>query len=154
MRVTHGCIRMFPEDIEALYKTVPPGTRVHIVNQPLKLGWGDAGLYLEAHPPLLALPIATEEEGASTRAQGSVTAPEITTEQEQDATEIWSSATELTRIFVAATEERRVDVSWEAAERVMQAARGVPEPVSTGPVVPVASERPEPFAADNEPTAL
>ena len=34
MRVTHGCIRMFPEDIEALYKTVPVGTAVKIVNQP------------------------------------------------------------------------------------------------------------------------
>jgi L,D-transpeptidase ErfK/SrfK len=152
MRVTHGCIRMFPEDIEALYKTVPAGTRVHIVNQPLKLGWGDAGLYLEAHPPLLQLPIATEDEPASP--QGSTTAQEITTEQDQDAAASWSSATELTRIFVAATEERRVDVSWEAAERVMQAARGVPESVSTGPVVPATSERSEPFAADNAPTAL
>ena len=34
MRVTHGCVRMFPEDIEALYKTVPTGTPVNIVNQP------------------------------------------------------------------------------------------------------------------------
>src|SRR5690606_15287792 len=52
MRVTHGCIRMFPEDIEALYESVPVGTKVRIVNQPYKLGWSAEGLYLEAHPPL------------------------------------------------------------------------------------------------------
>ena len=48
MRVTHGCIRMFPEDIEAMYKTVPVGTSVNIVNQPVKLGWtADGTLYLD-----------------------------------------------------------------------------------------------------------
>ena len=48
MRVTHGCVRMFPEDIEALYKTVPVGTAVNIVNQPVKIGWtADGTLYLE-----------------------------------------------------------------------------------------------------------
>jgi L,D-transpeptidase ErfK/SrfK len=53
MRVTHGCIRMFPEDIEALFKTVPVGTTVTIVNQPVKIGWtADGRLYLESHPAL------------------------------------------------------------------------------------------------------
>ena len=46
MRVTHGCMRMFPWDIEALYKVVPVGTPVTIVNQPYKLGWTEQGLYL------------------------------------------------------------------------------------------------------------
>ncbi len=52
MRVTHGCIRMFPEDIEALFGLVPVGTRVHIVNQPVKLGWLADTLFVEVHPPL------------------------------------------------------------------------------------------------------
>ena len=52
MRVSHGCIRMFPADIESLFGIVEPGTPVTIVNQPYKMGWGDGGLYLEAHPPL------------------------------------------------------------------------------------------------------
>jgi L,D-transpeptidase ErfK/SrfK len=116
MRVTHGCIRMFPEDIEALYKVVVPGTPVHIVNQPYKLGWGDAGLYLEAHPPL----------------------------QEQH-TEEWTAATELTRAYVAATEERSGEVDWPSAERVMGAARGIPEFVSLAALEPDL-----PLAADNE----
>lgn len=52
MRVSHGCIRMFPQDVAALFEMVGPGTPVTIVNQPYKMGWGEGGLYLEAHPPL------------------------------------------------------------------------------------------------------
>lgn len=49
-RVTHGCIRLYPEDIEALFATVPLGVRVRVIDQPVKLGWSDGILYLEAHP--------------------------------------------------------------------------------------------------------
>ncbi|NJO12524.1 MAG: L,D-transpeptidase family protein [Gammaproteobacteria bacterium] len=59
MRVTHGCIRMYPEDIESLYSLVPVGTRVTILNQRLKTGWIDGVLYLEVHPPLPAEPPTT-----------------------------------------------------------------------------------------------
>jgi L,D-transpeptidase ErfK/SrfK len=52
MRVTHGCIRMYPEDIETLYALVRVGTPVAIVNQPIKLGWLGDVLYVEIHPPL------------------------------------------------------------------------------------------------------
>jgi L,D-transpeptidase ErfK/SrfK len=52
MRVTHGCIRMYPEDIELLFDDVPIGTPVQIINQPVKAGWLDGTLYLEVHPPL------------------------------------------------------------------------------------------------------
>lgn len=52
MRVSHGCIRLFPEDIAALYERVGIGTPVHIVDQPVLAGWRDGRLYLEAHPPL------------------------------------------------------------------------------------------------------
>ena len=53
MRVSHGCIRMYPEDVAALFAMVGPDTPVTIVNQPYKLAWGEGGLYLEAHPPLV-----------------------------------------------------------------------------------------------------
>ena len=52
MRVTHGCIRMYPEDIEGLFADIPVGTPVHIVNQPIKLGWMAGGLFVELQPPL------------------------------------------------------------------------------------------------------
>lgn len=52
MRVTHGCIRLYPEDIETLYRAQPVGTGVLIINQPVKVGWHAGLLYLEVHPPL------------------------------------------------------------------------------------------------------
>jgi L,D-transpeptidase ErfK/SrfK len=52
MRVTHGCLRMYPEDIEQLFEDVPVGTPVQIVNQPVKLGWFADTLYIEIHPAL------------------------------------------------------------------------------------------------------
>ncbi len=52
MQITHGCVRMYPEDIEALYNSVPVGTSVYIVKQPIKVGWLNNTLYIEAHPDL------------------------------------------------------------------------------------------------------
>ena len=52
MRVTHGCLRMYPEDIERLFADIPVGTTVHLVNQPIKLGWLAGSLFVELHPPL------------------------------------------------------------------------------------------------------
>lgn len=52
MRVTHGCVRMYPEDIEELFPQVPVGTPVHIVNQHLKAGWLAGTLFAEFHDPL------------------------------------------------------------------------------------------------------
>lgn len=50
MRVTHGCVRMYPEDIEEFFPLVPVQTMVQIVNQPIKLGWQNKTLFLEVHP--------------------------------------------------------------------------------------------------------
>ena len=52
MRVSAGCVRMYPEDIEALFDNIPVGTQVQIVNQPIKLGWLLDSLFIELHPPL------------------------------------------------------------------------------------------------------
>ncbi len=52
MRVTHGCVRMYPEDIERLFPEVKVGTPVTLVNQPIKVGWFADDLYIEVHPPL------------------------------------------------------------------------------------------------------
>ena len=49
-RVSHGCIRLYPEDIEELFQKVKPGTLVRIVKQEAKLGWVAGDLYLEVHP--------------------------------------------------------------------------------------------------------
>ncbi len=52
MQITHGCVRMYPEDIAKLYQVTPVGTPVYIVKQPIKVGWLDNELYIEAHPDL------------------------------------------------------------------------------------------------------
>jgi L,D-transpeptidase ErfK/SrfK len=49
-RVSSGCIRMYPEDIERLFPIVAIRTKVTVVNQPLKLGWSNGELYMEVHP--------------------------------------------------------------------------------------------------------
>ena len=55
LAVTHGCIRMYPEDIEALFAMVPVGTAVRIIDEPVKVAWVDGELLLEAHPPINAV---------------------------------------------------------------------------------------------------
>ncbi|PWG61358.1 hypothetical protein DEM34_16945 [Spiribacter halobius] len=52
MRVTHGCVRMFPEDVESLFERLPVNTAVRIVNQPVKAGWVAGTLFVETHPIL------------------------------------------------------------------------------------------------------
>ncbi len=61
MRVSHGCIRMYPEDIEQLFPKIKMGINVHIVNQPIKVGWSDDKLYIEVHPSLDDKKISYEE---------------------------------------------------------------------------------------------
>jgi L,D-transpeptidase ErfK/SrfK len=52
MRVSHGCVRLYPEDIARLFPEVPLGTKVRITNEPYVAGWRDGQLYLDAHAPL------------------------------------------------------------------------------------------------------
>jgi L,D-transpeptidase ErfK/SrfK len=103
MQVTHGCIRMFPEDIEELYKLVPLNTPVRIIDQPYKMGWHKGELYMEVHAPL---------EGSKD--------PEV------------HSLTNITRLLVAATQDQTVPIDWARAERIFIRASGVPEPVLLG----------------------
>ncbi|MEL6868181.1 MAG: L,D-transpeptidase family protein [Pseudomonadota bacterium] len=52
MRVSHGCVRLYPEDIEVLYSAVGLGVSVTLVNQPVLAGWQDAYFFIKAYPPL------------------------------------------------------------------------------------------------------
>lgn len=109
MQVTHGCVRMFPEDIKELYGLVPVNTPVRLVDQPYKMGWRGDELFMEVHTPL---------EGTDSA----------------DA----HSLTNITKLLVAATQERPEIVSsgvidWAKAERTFQSASGIPEPVMLHP---------------------
>src|SRR5882724_445394 len=52
MAITHGCIRMYPEDVAALFPLIASGTKVWLINQPVKVAYVDGQLLLEAHPPV------------------------------------------------------------------------------------------------------
>ncbi len=114
MPVTHGCIRMFPEDIAALFPTVAVRTPVRILHQANKAGWLGDVLYVEVHPPL---------EGSS----------------DPDS----QSLTNVTRMIVAATRDRpaAAAIDWTQAETVFRQASGVPEPMNL--VAPTARVPPE-----------
>jgi len=101
MRVSHGCIRLYPEDIAALYPDIPVGTPVRIVNQPYLAGWRDGQLYLEAHPPL------SEE---AKRWKGSLKPME--------------------KVVLKKAGERQDAVDWDKAQEVAQAGLGIPYSIS------------------------
>ena len=103
MRVSHGCIRLYPEDIARLFPEVPLGTPVRIINEPYLVGWRNGLLFLEAHPPL------AEE---AQRWQGSLESMEQAVER------------------VAA--DRPFAVDWEKARAAAREARGMPVPISPG----------------------
>jgi L,D-transpeptidase ErfK/SrfK len=52
LRGTHGCLRMYPEDIVGIYDAVPAGTPVTIVNQPFLVGWRGDMLVMQTYPVL------------------------------------------------------------------------------------------------------
>jgi L,D-transpeptidase ErfK/SrfK len=52
LRSSHGCIRLYPEDIAVMFDAIPIGTPVHVVNQPFLFGWSDEQLYMQAYTVL------------------------------------------------------------------------------------------------------
>jgi len=48
--VSHGCIHLYPEDIEKLFKEVPIGTPVRVVDDAMRFAWIDGALYLALAP--------------------------------------------------------------------------------------------------------
>ena len=52
LRVSHGCIRMYPLHVEDLYSRLDVGDHVQVVNEPVKVSWSNGELLMEIHPPL------------------------------------------------------------------------------------------------------
>ena len=103
MRVTHGCMRLYPADIEKVFKTVPVGTPVRLVNQPIKLGVADGRLMLEAHPPL-------EEDSAKVAAE---------------------QFSEVAKMLVAYNERYELRLDWPTLRRAVYRKDGVPVEVGS-----------------------
>jgi L,D-transpeptidase ErfK/SrfK len=49
LRSSHGCIRLYPEDIEKFFEMIPIGTQVRVVNQPYVMGWHDGQAVLQSY---------------------------------------------------------------------------------------------------------
>jgi L,D-transpeptidase ErfK/SrfK len=96
MPVTHGCIRMYPEDVEQLFPMIPVGTPVRIINQPVKVAWVDGELLLEAHPPV--------------DAEGQSFEPDVD---------------QFAELLRAAVGDSTVAIHWDYAREVLQKADGV-----------------------------
>ena len=62
VRSTSGCIRLFPEDIKALYPQINIGTPVKIIHTPYKFGQRGYSIFLEAHQPLSERYYSNEDE--------------------------------------------------------------------------------------------
>jgi L,D-transpeptidase ErfK/SrfK len=149
MRVTHGCIRMFPEDIAWLFPQIPVDTPVRIVNQPYKLGWLNDDLYLEVHPRL-------EESAASEEAvDGEETVADESEEEEaeevveSDAADSESSElTEFMELYIRVTRERSAEVDWERVSEVFRERLGIA--VKVGDAVPEAIAEEEVVAVTSQ----
>ena len=96
LAITHGCIRMYPEDVATLFPLLPVGTSVRLINVPIKVAWINGELLLEAHPPV--------------KAQGDSFEPDVD---------------RFSDLLRAAVGETTVAVNWEYAREVLQKANGV-----------------------------
>ncbi len=97
MRVTHGCIRMYPKDIESIFAQVPVGTPVRIVNFPYKVGRLNNTLHLEVHPHL-----------------------------EEDNAEYADLHTHVVKLIVDHMPGEKVNLQWGPLRQALQSATGMP----------------------------
>jgi L,D-transpeptidase ErfK/SrfK len=121
MSVTHGCIRMYPEDVAALFALIPVGTKVRLVNQPVKVAWVDGQLFLEAHPPV--------------DAEGQSIEPDLQV---------------LSQLLDQALGTDSAAIHWDLARATLQAASGIPTVVglaADNPNAPAAAAAGPPGAA-------
>lgn len=64
-QVSHGCIRLYEEDVAMLYREVPVGTPGEFLYEPVKVGMRDGLVYVEAHPDFYKLRGDPETETAA-----------------------------------------------------------------------------------------
>jgi L,D-transpeptidase ErfK/SrfK len=137
MRVSHGCIRMLPEDIEFLFEHVGVKTPVRIINEPIKLGWEGDTLVMEAHPVLeSAMP---DLEDLPPELLERMDAAELT--ELPVAAVVKNPLTMVTEKFIAATNERAGQLDWRIVELLIERSSGIPDTVGAGTKTPRQARR-------------
>ena len=140
MRVTHGCLRMFPEDIHYLFDRIAVNTPVRIINEPMKIGWQGDALVLEAHPVLASAPGKTTDEPLPEETVSAEAMPDDAVEVVENlAAEIVESPpieknplTFVTEQFVAATAERAGALDGSLVVVFISRSVGMPVAVGAG----------------------
>ena len=125
MRVSHGCVRMFPEDIEFLFDRIAVNTSVRIINVPVKIGWDGDTLVAEIHPLLeSAQPPVGETPEHLEQLDADIDLPVPGPIQKDPLTHV-------TEQFIAATADRAGELDWDRIERLVERSDGIPEAVGT-----------------------
>jgi L,D-transpeptidase ErfK/SrfK len=109
LRSSHGCIRLYPEDIAVLFETAPLGTPLRVVNQPFLFGWHDGALHIQAFDVLEDDP--RDWKKAQAKLLNKAMAERIQKE-------------------LAARKEK---IDWDAVARLSHEPRGIPVSVTGGP---------------------
>ena len=112
-RVSHGCIRLYPEAIAELYRLAPVGTPVTVVDQAAVLGWREGALYLQVHP---------NKSQADQIEAGEPISPE--------------PVPDLHDKVVAAAGDRADAIDWRAVDRAAVERNGIPVVVVSRDAVP------------------
>jgi L,D-transpeptidase ErfK/SrfK len=130
MRVSHGCVRLYPENIELLYSMVSVGEPVMIINEPYLAGWRNGELYLESHKPL-----EDDTISASDQLQAMFAAVALKSAVFDD-----EAAREQARLVVEASTGVPVRVLHHDLDEVYDRARLVRNTVEVDPDVPTLAE--------------
>jgi L,D-transpeptidase ErfK/SrfK len=126
MRVTHGCVRMFPEDIKYLFGQVATDTAVRIINEPVKIGWSGNELVMEVHPILEMASPTVDEPTQDEVVIDKLDAPEPVKVAVKD------PLTYVTEQFISVTGVRAGRLDWYLAEQIVNRSDGIPTAVGQG----------------------
>ena len=107
LRSSHGCIRLYPEDIEQFFNMVPVGTEVRVVNQPFLFGWGNGQLYLQP------LDVLEDDERDWNKAQRKLLGKSLSATLQQQ------------------LKTHHQQIAWDRVAALTHDPRGIPVPVST-----------------------
>lgn len=121
MRVSHGCVRMFPEDVEFLFDRIRVKTAVRIIDMPVKMGWDGDALVVEVHP-LLEVPQRLPEETPEhlETLDADVELPDVESLSKDPLTHAAEQ-------FIATTAKHAGQLDWDIIEALIERSDGIPE---------------------------
>ena len=100
MQISHGCVQLYPEDIEVLFKKASVGMPVRIIHQPYLTAWHQNMLYLEATEPLQ--------------------------KWAQDKSKLKK---QLVKQLYQISDKKNVIVDWDKVDRIIERSDGIPVPI-------------------------